>query len=316
MIKLTDFEKKIAIQMRDYYMNEGMIDSAMILDDFAKKYGIFVNTEGDEENKEYKAFIHFKWDENDHAKTRRTISELFSLAILFDKLEKGNYLHLFKDFPNSRIIGTGEYLDNKYSNCDFIEFEKDDTKNNYNKVDNHFEGYNKEDFTINKFFYDFINSTRQLVISSEFLHYIENDFKTDEEIRFDEQLEQMKKQLNEAKQANEQANKDTQEQLRLTRDALDVSKDALNEAKKPNWAAWAAVGVAAIGVCVSAIITYKAAYVQTTISPSQFDSLYQSIESTKSVKVENDTFAINAKVDTVTVKQAVKPVTKKKKQNK
>ena len=52
------------------------------------------------------------------------------------------------------------------------------------------------------------------------------------------------------------------------------------------------------------------------IKDDNIDSLRQSIESTKSVKVENDTLAINAKVDTVTVKQAVKPVTKKKKTNK
>lgn len=315
MIILTDFEKEFAKQMYDKYMNEGMVDSAMILDDFAEKYGIFVNTKGDEKDKEYKAFIHFKWDEKDHAKTRRTISELFSLAILFDKLEKGNYLHLFKDFSNSRIIGTGKYLDNKYSNCDFIEFEKDGTKKNYDKVDNCFDGYNEEDFTINKFFYDFINSNRQLVICSEFLHYIENDFKTDEEIRFDKQLEQMKEELNEAKRANERANKDTQEQLKLTQDALNVSKDAnkisseaLKKARNSNWIALAAV-------VVSAVFNILAACIHSTMDEDQFKQLRQSIESTKSVKVENDTFAINAKVDTVTVKQAVKPVMKKK-QNK
>ena len=241
----TDEQKKLLGKMCEEYESKGIIHTLDILNEYARELRIAVQFDGG---------IHCYFNESIEEQEKQKRIGLFVAALLFlNKLKKEELIHSTKDKINELpiVIPDDSNLE------DFgepIEVDKDVS----------IDGLLLHNYIC--------------ILDPELIDYIENEFKTDEEIRFENQMSKAKR----------------------------TNGIALGTAIVTSL-----LNIAAIvaNICV-------AYYVPTTIKDDNIDSLRQSIESTKSVKVENDTLAINAKVDTVTVKQAVKPVTKKKKTNK
>ena len=219
-----------------------------------------------------KLFFFFK-KEYKEQEIRKSMCNICSILFFFKKLYEEKLIHtvICQHAPYFEILGLSNQ-DNGDTDTEIkgsmngetitIDMKKLEKKPEIS-------GFTTIIYNIDGVLYNMLLNIGYGIFDSKLLHYVEKDFKTDDEIQFDRQM------------------------------------------SKAKWANRIAFG----GVILAAAVNYYVAKeVPISIQDNNIDSIRQSIESTKSVKMENDTFAVNAKVDTVTVKQAVKPVTKKKKQ--
>ena len=235
----------------------------------------------------------------------KIIGYFYSILFLLKKIKDQDLFHECipdkesedEKFGNTRkIFGTlfiyGEKSENK------ICLEKNGRKiictYNYSDIIKN-EGYRKVFIPIKTDDYHFLINQNYCVIDSSLRNYIENDFKTDEEIRFEEQMKVMKAELEEAQKANKDAKEQAETQIVLTRKAL-------SETRIANRIAIGAVVVSAICGIITAVLTFIAPHVPTTIDPTQMQELRNSIVTPKTVKVSNEKISVDAKVDTINVK--------------
>ncbi len=251
-LNFTENEKEVAKLMYDKYMNEGMVVLLPLLSKVASKHNIV--------SFETKAFgspeVYFTSINSDPAPSDVAvfISAINFLKKLID--EKLIYpVTKSKDPTFIRkigIYGLPKTHETFTDNSGKIKIRE-------KKTGKEFE-CNCSPFNITDDLFSLLEKDCYFVLDSKLLHYIENDFKTDEEIRFEKQMKTTKRQT--------------------------------------TIALWTAIVTGILNFVAIAANIYVACNVPITIKDDNINSLRQSIESTKSVKV-----------DTVTVKQVAIPVT-------
>ena len=282
MIGISKKNKELLREMYEMYEEDYIVNFSTILGNIAKKYEVIVDVVKDSD--ECQIVLYYVGENYESTKMNHGVTEFLSVLFFLEKLVKENLVHTIPNMERWIPFGLAGYKFDAY-NCPctlkigsyVAEFNYISRKFTCNAQNFH---YNIEDNT-----YNFLNKTHLCVFDSELLHFIENGFVTDEEIWYGKQLSVIKEELKEMKCSNEKEHENAKIANRISKKAC----------------AWAVIGVLSSMVFgfVTACLMYFGTY---KMDEKQFEAIRQSIESIKSLDVEDEKLLVGDNVDTVTIK--------------
>ncbi len=263
-MNFTEEEKWLLKEMCKMYEKEGTISFLGAISKGIEKQGAIVIINFSIKNK---LFFFFK-EGHSIEETRKKMCNICSILFFFKKLYEEKLIHtvICQHAPYFEILGLSNHdhgdTDTEIQGSMNGETITIDIKKFEEKPE--ISGFATIIYNIDGVLYNTLLNIGYGIFDSKLLHYVEKDFKTDDEIRFDKQ-----------------------------------TKNSFL--------------IAFFSAILGGLFTFGGDFITKMIKEDQPQQLRLSIDSIKSVKVENDTFAVNAKVDTVTVKQVTKPMTNRNK---